>query len=200
MPTLASRLAGCAVAAVALAVFVGGCVSGAAGPAAVATRQPTASPRPTATSPTPTPTPTPTGPGPMTAAELAWLAAVTKMHSTIKAAFSANEIYITRAKLRSLTTSLGECRRVLRRIGRPTARLRPVFALVNKACAHFDKAAKCFLTAARVGDAAGAAEAGTPAERTQRQAISCGFAGHGDGSNALGDAAVTGVQIKLAAG
>jgi hypothetical protein len=106
----------------------------------------------------------------MTAAELAWPAAVKKMHAKIDAAFKADEIYMTRAKMRSLSAALGECHRVLRRIGPPTARLRPVLGLVNKACAQFDKGAKCFLTATRVGDAAGGVEAGSPAEasRTRR--------------------------------
>jgi hypothetical protein len=144
--------------------------------------------------------PTKTGSGPMTTAELGWLAAVKKMHAKVDATSSGNEVYLTRAKMRSLSASLGECRRVLDRIGQPTARLRPVLALVKKACAQFDKGVNCFLTAARVSDAAGGVVAGTPAERTQSRAISCGFAGYGDGTNTLAAAEVMGEQIRLTAG
>ena len=100
----------------------------------------------------------------------------------------------------SLSNSLGDCRRVLRRIGPGTARLRPVLTLVNKACAQFDKGAACWATAARVSDASGAVVAGTPDERTQNQAISCGTAALGDGSNTLNDAEAKGEEIKNAAG
>ena len=136
----------------------------------------------------------------MTAAELAWLAAVKGMHAKIDAAFKADEIYMTRAKMRSLSAALGDCHRVLRRIGPSTARMRPVLGLVNKACAQFDKGAKCFLSAARVSDAAGGVEAGTPAERIQNQALPCGFAGQGDGSNTLISAEAKAEEIKQAAG
>jgi len=201
MPTVVRRLAGLAVAAVVLALLAAGCEAGPSKPAVVARAPPTGSP-PTATSPTPTPTPSPTrtGPGPMTAAEVAWLSAVKRMHAKIDAAFAADVVYMTRAKMRSLSAALGECRRVLRRIGPPTARLRPVLGLVNKACGQFDRGAKCFLKAVRVSDAAGAVEAGTSAERVQRQAFSCGFAGHGDGTNTLVNGEAEAERIKLAAG
>jgi hypothetical protein len=202
MPTVHRRFGRYAVAAVALTLLAAGC-GGAAEPAAVATQQPTTTgptPTPIPTTTSPTPTPTPTGPGPMTAAERAWLAAAKKMHAKIDAAFSAKEVQITRAKMLSMSTSLGECRRVLRRIGQPTARLGPVRALVNKACGQFDKGAKCFRTAVGVSDASGAVEAGTPAARTFKQALDCGFAGYGDGANTLTDAEAKGEQIKLTAG
>ena len=136
----------------------------------------------------------------MTEAELAWLTAVKKMHAKVDSTFAAKQMNITRAKLLSLSSALGECRRVLRQIGPPTARLRPVSALVNKGCTQFDKAAKCFRTAASVSDASGAVEAGTPAERNQRQSLDCGLAGYGDGTNTLTDADVQGEQTRLAAG
>jgi hypothetical protein len=176
----------------ALALLVAGCGGGSAKPAAVTRTQPTIS------SPTPTPTPTKTGPGPMTAAELAWLGSVHRMHASIDAAARRNT-NLTRAAMLSLGNSFSECRRVLRRIGSGTARLRPVFTMVNKACAKFDSGAKCWATAARVGDAGGAVEAGTPEEQTQRQAIECGTAAFGDGSNMLSEAEAKGEEIKLAA-
>jgi hypothetical protein len=180
----------------ALALLVAGCGGGSAKPAAVTPAQPTTStPTPT---PSPTATPTKTGPGPMTAAELAWLGSVHRMHASIDAAARRNT-NLTRAAMLSLGNSFSECRRVLRRIGSGTARLRPVFTMVNKACAKFDSGAKCWATAARVGDAGGAVEAGTPEEQTQRQAIECGTAAFGDGSNMLSEAEAKGEEIKLAA-
>jgi len=196
MPTIIRHVAGCAVAAVAVSLLAAGCGGAAAKPAAVATSQPTASPQPPTSSQTPSPTRT--GPGPMTAAELAWLAAVKKMHSDVDSVLR-RERHLTRTAMLSLSNTLGECRRVLRRIGPPTARLRPVLALVNKACAQFDKGAKCWVTAAHFYDS-GWVTAGSPEERRWNQAIDCGGAGYRDGSNLLGDAEVKGVQIKLAAG
>lgn len=193
---LIRRLSGCVVAAVALALLVAGCGGS---PKPVASPQPSAS-SPTTSGPTPTPTPTRTGPGPMTKAELDWLAAVTKMHAKADAAFAAKRVVLTAAKMRSFSAALGECRRVLRAIGAPTARLGPVLTLVKKACALFDKGAKCYLTAAKVSDSSGAVEAGTPAERIQSQALDCGLAGYNDGTNALSDAEAEGERLKQEAG
>jgi hypothetical protein len=133
------------------------------------------------------------------AAELAWLGSVHRMHASIDAAARQNT-NLTRTAMLSLGNSFSDCRRVLRRIGSGTARLQPVFTIVNKACAKFDGGAKCWATAARVGDAGGAVEAGTPEEQTQRQAIECGTAAFGDGSNMLSEAEAKGEEIKLAAG
>jgi hypothetical protein len=190
MPTITRRHTAGTVATVVLLLLVAGCGGEAAQPV------PSATPQLTTTS---TPTPTKTGPGPMTAPELAWLAAVQKMHAKTDSAFRSKTI-LTRAAMLSMSNALGECRRLLRRIGEPTSRLRPVLALVNKACAQFDKGAKCWATAARVSDAGGGVITGTPAERIQSQAISCGDAGYGDGSNLLTDAESKGEEIKAAAG
>jgi hypothetical protein len=189
MPTVTPRHTVGTVATVVLLLLVAGCGDEAAQPVPSATPQTTTS----------TPTPTRTGPGPMTAPELAWLAAVQRMHDKIDSSIR-SETILTRAAMLSESNALGECRRVLRRIGRPTARLMPVFALVNKACAQLDKGAKCWATAARVSDAGGGVIAGSPAERIQSQAISCGSAGYGDGSNLLTDAESKGEEIKAAAG
>ena len=191
MPTSTRRHTAGTVATVVLSLLVAGCSGESAQPV------PNATPQQTTTS-TPAPTPTKTGPGPMTTPELAWLASVQKMHAKIDAV--RRNTNFTRAAMLSESNALGECRRLLRRIGQPTARLRPVLALVNRACAHLDKAAKCMATAARVSDASGAVVVGTPAARTQMQALSCGSASYGDGSNLLTDAKLKGEEIKAAAG
>jgi hypothetical protein len=182
----------------ALPLLLAGCGGGTAKPSAVTPAQPTT----TSSTPTPTPTPTPTktGPGPITAAEIAWLGSMHRMHASIDATAKQNT-NLTRTAMLTLGNSFSECRRVLRGIGpRTTARLRPVLTLVNKACGQFDSGAKCWATAARVSDASGAVVAGTPEEQTQRQAIDCGTAAWGDGSNTLSEAEAKGEEIKAAAG
>jgi hypothetical protein len=142
---------------------------------------------------TPTPTPTAT---PMTAAELGWITAVTKLHTKIDKPFRASNITMTRAKMNELKNALHVCTRGLRRIGSPGNRLQTVYVTVQKACRTYDKGARCFATAAKVSDAAGATIAGTAEARTQERSLSCGFAAQGDGSNVLTDAEAKAEAIK----
>jgi hypothetical protein len=179
------------VAATVLALLVAGCGGGTAKPAAAASTHPTTS------TPTPTPTPTKTGPGPMTAAELAWLGSVNRMAASIDA-IAGQKMNLTRTKMLSLSNLFGECRRVMRRIGQGTARLRPVLTLVNKACATFDRGAKCLATAAQVSNADGEVVAGSPEEQTQKQSIECSTAAFTDGSKTLSEAQTKGEEIQLA--
>jgi hypothetical protein len=124
----------------------------------------------------------------MTATELAWVAAITHLQKKIDKPFAPHNLYMTRAKMTQLGTAVGGCSRELRRIGVPSGRLQPVYALVNRACRTYDKAARCFARAAGVSDASGATFAGTPQDRIQRRSLSCGFAAQGNASNRLGDA------------
>jgi hypothetical protein len=140
-----------------------------------------------------TPAPTAT---PMTAAELGWITAVTKLHTKIDKSFRANNITMTRAKMNELKNALHVCTRELRRIGSPGNRLQTVYVTAQKACRRYDKGANCFATAAKVSDAAGATIAGTAEARTQERSLSCGFAAQGDGSNLLTDAEAKAETIK----
>jgi hypothetical protein len=193
MPTVMRRFAGGAAAAVALALAAAACGGGTAQPATVAASQ---SPATTSPTPTPTPTPTRTGPGPMTAAELYWLSSVEKMHYQVDKLFHKDNVVVTRNVALSWSNALGQCSRTLHRIGPGTARLRPVYTLVKKACALFDKGAKCWATAAHAMDAGGGVVSGTPEERIVNSSMSCGDASYGDGTNLLGDAELKGGQIK----
>jgi hypothetical protein len=184
MPASRSRSAARLAATVLLFLLVGGC----AGKTATSTAAST--PGTTAT----TVAPTTTG----TAARLtegAWLKAVTKLHQTIDKPFTAS-MNMTRAKMVELGNALGACSRELARIGSPSNRLQPVYVLVKQACRTYDKGAKCFATAARVSDAGGAVIAGSPEEKTQKDAMDCGFAAQGDGGNLLGEAEAKGEAIK----
>jgi hypothetical protein len=127
--------------------------------------------------------------------ELAWLEAITNLHAKIDEPFLASDITLTRAAMVSLGSALGECSPELARIGSPTKRLQPAYALVAEACAQYDEGAKCFETAARVSDQSGAVVLGTPEEQTQTTALDCGFAAQGDGGNLLTEAEAMGDQI-----
>jgi hypothetical protein len=97
--------------------------------------------------------------------ELAWLDAITNLHAKIDEPFLPSEINLTQEAMVSLGSALGECSPELARIGSPTERLQPVYALVAEACAKYDEGAKCFDTAANVSDRSGGVEVGTPEEQ-----------------------------------
>jgi hypothetical protein len=127
--------------------------------------------------------------------ELAWLDAITNLRAKIDEPFLPSEINLTQEAMVSLGSALGECSPELARIGSPTERLQPVYALVAEACAKYDEGAKCFDTAASVSDRSGGVEVGTPEEQTQTSAIDCGFAAYGDGGNLLAAAQASGNEI-----
>jgi uncharacterized RDD family membrane protein YckC len=141
-----------------------------------------------------TPAPTPTGPGPLTAQERAWLAAIPTYMKKIGDAFAPDNVYLTPRKLREWATLFRGCRRDLAR-GLPSTRLRPVYALVRKGCAEYDKGATCFVAAARID----APARGSAADRAQNRALDCGFAAQGKGVESLADAANEGERIRMAA-
>jgi hypothetical protein len=134
-------------------------------------------------------------PTPMTAAELAWVMAVTKLHKKIDKPFMAGSLNMTRATMIELGNRLRACNRELQTIGPPSDRLQPVYVLVQKACRIYAKGARCFARAVSVSDAAGATIAGTPQARTQRRSLSCAFAAQGNGSNLFGQAEVKAAAI-----
>ncbi len=189
MPASRRRSAARLAATVLLVLLVGGC----AGKAATSTAAST----PGTTTSTVAPTTSTVSPSRLT--EEAWLTAVTKVHKRIDRPFTSS-INMTRAKMVELGNTLGACSGELARIGSPSHRLQSVSVLVKKACRTYDQGAKCFATAARVSDAGGAVIAGTPEERTQKQAMDCGFAAQGDGGNLLGDAEAKGEAIMAAGG
>jgi hypothetical protein len=150
----------------------------------------------TATSPGPSTAASTATSAPMTAAELAWVRAVTNLHKKIDKPFMVGSMNMTRVKMSGLGSKLRACSRELRKIGPPSDRLQPVYVLVQKACRTYDKGARCFARAASVSDAAGATIAGTPQARTQRRSLSCAFAAQGNGSNLLGAAEAKAAAIQ----
>ena len=104
---------------------------------------------------------------------------------------------LLRSVIKCIFTAARGCSRGLRRVGVPSGRLQPVYALVKRACRTYDKAARRFARAASVSDASGATVAGTPQDRIQRRALSCGFAAQDNASNRLGDALSQAQLIEL---
>jgi len=145
--------------------------------------------------PTPSGSPSSSAPAPMTAADLAWIQAITEMHKKIDKPFTSS-INITRAKMNELGDSLRSCNRELSRIGSPSARLQPAYELVKQACRIYATGARCFAKWASVSDASGAVMVGTPADRIARRAEACGFAAQGNGSNLLGEAEARAAAIR----
>lgn len=182
MSVISGLRVSCPATAVALALLAGGCAGH--------TTTPPKAGRSTATS-TPSATATP-----LTAAQLAWIKAITQLHKRIDKPFLAHNLTLTRAKMTGLGNTLRLCRDELHRLGAPGDPLQPVYVLVTKACRTYGKGARCFATAASVSDASGATVAGTPQARTQRRSLSCGFAAQGNGSNQLGEAEARATAIK----
>ena len=189
MPASTSRFA-TRLATVLLVVVVSGC----AGKQATST---TASPPASTTTPPAASTTAATTVPSLSAKELAWLTAVTRLHQKMDKAFQQpGSVSLTRAKMKSYADTLRACSRELARIGSPGDRLQPVYVIVKKACRTFDGGAKCWARAASVSMADGGVIAGSPEERTQAQAIDCGGAAAGNGSNLLSEAETKGKEIK----
>ena len=183
MPATVSCRAVRLAAGVVLVFLVGGCAGHKAASAPAPARSTAAS--------TPTPTVTP-----LTAAELAWITAVTNLHQKIDKPFQVSSMTMTRAKMTELGNTLRSCHRELSRMGAPGARLQPVYVSVSKACQTLDKGARCFTKAASVSDAAGGTIAGSKESRIQDRSLSCGFSAQGNGSNLLSDAEAQAAAIK----
>jgi hypothetical protein len=183
MPATVSCRAVRLAAGVVLVFLVGGCAGHKAASAPASARSTAAS--------TPTPTVTP-----LTAAELAWITAVTNLHQKIDKPFQVSSMTMTRAKMTELGNTLRSCHRELSRMGAPGARLQPVYVSVDKACQTLDKGARCFAKAASVSDAAGGTVAGSKEARIQDRSLSCGFSAQGNGSNLLSDAETQAAAIK----
>lgn len=168
---------------------------GGGGPAALShTAQPApGTPRAAASAAT-----TPTAPisRPMTGQELLWLQAVEQLLPKMNRVFGAAPTNLTSSALASLAHQVRGCSRELARIGSPSARLQPVYELVQQACREYDKGAKCFEDAARMGSPLPSPAAG----RKFEQKVNCGFAASGSGGLPLAQAQVKASEIKAAAG
>ncbi len=152
---------------------------------------PTPTPAPTATpTRTATPTPTATPSGGLSGAELAWLAGIPSFLGKVARAFESGGD-LTPGFLRGVATLFGSCRTGPGRQP-PSERLQPVHQMVLRACAEYDRGARCFRTAADIG----VPVAGSAAGRTLNRALDCGFEVQREGSRMLVDAMNRGEGIK----
>jgi hypothetical protein len=191
MPAIASRRRSRLVAAAAVALLVVGCGGGDPATSTAASTS-TASSLATTT----TAAATTTTAGSLTGEELVWLEGIRKLHTKSDKILTDAPSNMTPSALGTLATKMRGCSRELARLGAPTARLQPVYKLAKNGCAQYDKAAKCFATAASIG----IPFAGTSQERRLNQAIDCGFAAPGKGSLLLAEAEAKGFDIKQTAG
>jgi hypothetical protein len=179
--------------AAAIFSFVLSACSGTTTPTANATPVKSTS-APASTPPASTPPPSPVS-GPMTGEELVWLESIGALHRKIDRALTELPCCASKKDLHALEVRLRGCTRELAKKGSPSKRLQPVFALVKKACAQYDKGAACLAAAAAIGIPFG----GSPEERKLNAAIKCGFSAPGKGTVLLADAESTGDGVKLQA-
>jgi hypothetical protein len=167
-----------------LVLLVSGC-TGKSGTSTVASQPATTS----------TVAPTTTTVPPLTAKELAWLKAIPTVIRKIDKAFQFPGDLTISEDLK-IANSLRSCSRELVRGGAPSDRLRPVYALVKKACSEYDKGAACFTASARMGYTyAGSAEA-----RKQDKLTDCGYDAEAKGAVVLAEAEAKGEEIKTELG
>jgi hypothetical protein len=107
----------------------------------------------------------------LTGEERAWIRALTRLEEELFDVLLDAPSHLTTATMRSYADQLRGCRRGLARIGSPSERMQPAYRLARKACAQFDKGARCFADAA----SSGAPLAGSAQERRFDQALTCGF-------------------------
>lgn len=154
-------------------------------PSAPASAAPTASATPTASE---TASVTPIASGAMSADELRWLDGIAALHKTMDDVPAT----LNSATMRTLADRLGGCTRALENLGSRTTRLQPVYRLSQQGCARYEKGSQCFATAASLG----LVVAGSPEDRTQTDAITCGIASIGDGSKLLAEAEAKGFDVR----
>jgi hypothetical protein len=124
-----------------------------------------------------------------------WLYAVEKLEKQMENVNTSMPTNLTPAAMAATATKMGGCSRALTRAGSPGARLQPVYLLVRSGCKEFDKGARCFATAARIG----VPMAGTSDDRTVTRSIDCAVTSLGSGSLRLGEALMKSEEIKTEA-
>ncbi len=121
-----------------------------------------------------------------------WLEAISKLHSQLDSYLGqGSNVNVTSRLMLQYAKTLRGCSRELARLGPPGDRLRPVYALVKQACAAYDKAAQCYVTAASIGGVT----TSSADERKLEQAIDCGFSAPNNGTKLLAAAEVKGFEI-----
>jgi hypothetical protein len=185
MPAGTRRSAARLVAMVLLVALVGGCAgqrdeSTAAGQSTTST----------------TVAPTTTTVPPLNAKELAWLKGVSAVRTKAENSFQAQgPVNLTRAIVLESSRQLASWGRQLRRLGAPSDRLQPAYTLVRKVIQTYDKGVNCYARAAGVISVGGSVDSGREA-RMFEEALDCGNAAEGNGTNLLYKADAKGKELK----
>ena len=129
----------------------------------------------------------------MTAKELAWLKAISKLHKKLDKVWTDSPTNLTSAVMSALAKGLRGCSRELARLGAPTDRLQRVYKLAKKGCVQYDKGARCYATAASI---IGRVINNAAQERRLNQSIDCGLTTPMKGSGQLALAELKGIEIK----
>ncbi len=126
--------------------------------------------------------------------ENAWLEAISDLHTQLDNFAGPGAVNLTPQLMRVLAKTLRRCDRELAELGSPGKRMQPAYALAKQACGEYDKAARCFATAASLG----ITFEGSAGDRRQRQAIDCGFSAPNNGGELMADAEAKGFEIAHA--
>lgn len=185
-PGKRGRRAACLAVVATVALVVGAC-GGRPGTSTVMPRPSTVPLAATSTlAPTTTSATATTASKSLTREERAWIRALKRLDEELFDVVADAPSDLTTATMLSYADRLHRCRRGLARIGSPSERLQPAYRLARKACAQFDKGARCFADAASIG----APLAGSAQERRFDQAITCGFEAPSNGEVLLIEAEV----------
>jgi hypothetical protein len=175
------------VAALLLAVAgaAASCAPGGASPGG--TPEPNSGPRPAAAPVGPEPSAPSSPAGGPGAADLAWLRGIEELAARLDAVVARSPGAMTRQTLQALAAQLRGCTRELARLGLPSERLRPVLALVERACGEYEKGADCFAAAARSRSASGV-----------QSRLDCGFDAARRGGRPLAAAVAEAEELRAA--
>jgi hypothetical protein len=150
----------------------------------------------TTAAPTTTVAPTTTTVPPLNAKELAWLKGVSAVRTKVENSFQAKgPVSLTRAIVLESSRQLASWGRQLRRLGAPSDRLQPAYTLVRKVIQTYDKGANCYARAAGVISVGGSVDT-APEARMFEEALDCGNAAEGNGTNLLYKADAKGDEHK----
>jgi len=161
----------------------------AAGPAATAL-----TPAATASSPIPAdtaPAAAPSATRALSGGQVAWLAGISSLQTTMENAMGPGSVVITPASLRVMARRLGHCTNDLAKLGPATKRLQPVYRIARQSCAQYERGAACAAAAARISPRL----AGKAAAKLNRL-TDCSLADVNRGSARMADAVVKGSEIQ----
>lgn len=123
-------------------------------------------------------------------AERRWLESIGTVRKDIDETYRIVGSDYDESEIALLAHTLGSCRRELAASEPPSARMQPVYDLVERACQEFDKGAECFATAVKNWNL----PAGTAGDSVG-DSLECGLAAQTTGGKLLTDAEIEGYKL-----